>query len=77
MLDLEGVGTIDATAVASLDGLVDDVREEGVEVIAVARANPLALDRLRRAKLLQPEGPITVFHTINSAVRAFREGSVP
>jgi sulfate permease, SulP family len=77
VLDLEGVGTIDATAVASLDGLVDDVRQEGVEVVAVARANPLALDRLRRAGLLQPQGPITVFHTINSAVRAFREGSAP
>jgi hypothetical protein len=43
-----------------------------VEVIAVARANHLALDRLARAELLQPEGPITVFPTINGAVRAFR-----
>jgi MFS superfamily sulfate permease-like transporter len=72
VLDMEGVGSIDATAVASLRGLIDDVRREGVEVIAVARANHLALDRLARAELLQPEGPITVFPTINGAVRAFR-----
>ncbi len=48
VLDMEGVGSIDGTAVASLRGLVDDVGQEGVEVIAVARANPRALDRLGR-----------------------------
>jgi high affinity sulfate transporter 1 len=73
VLDLEGVGSIDATAVAALVGLLDDVRREGVEVVAAARANDLALDRLRRAGLLEPDGPIRAFHTINSAVRAFRE----
>ena len=56
VLDMEGVGSIDGTAVASLRRLVDDVGREGVEVIAVARANPLALDRLGRAGLLQPDG---------------------
>ena len=40
--------------------------------IAVSRANHLALDRLARAGLLQPDGPIMVFATINGAVRAFR-----
>ena len=53
VLDMEGVGSIDGTAVASLRGLVDDVGREGVEVIAVARANPRALDRLGRAGLLR------------------------
>ena len=72
VLDMEGVGSIDATAVASLRKLIDDVRREGVEVIAVSRANDLALDRLRRAGLLQPDGPILAFATINGAVRAFR-----
>jgi MFS superfamily sulfate permease-like transporter len=75
VLDMEGVGSIDATAVAALRGLIDDVRREGVDVIAVARANHLALDRLDRGGLLQPDGPITVFPTINGAVRAFRQGS--
>ncbi len=73
VLDMEGVGSIDGTAVASLRGLVDDVGQEGVEVVAVARANPRALDRLGRAGLLHPDGPIVVYATISGAVRAFRE----
>ncbi len=75
VLDMEGVGSIDGTAVASLRRLVDDVGQEGVEVVAVARANPLALDRLGRARLLAPDGPIVVYATISGAVRAFREGA--
>jgi high affinity sulfate transporter 1 len=75
VLDMEGVGSIDATAVASLRRLVDDARRDGVEVIAVSRANRLALDRLGRAGLLQPVGPIMVFATINGAVRSFRESA--
>jgi len=75
VLDMEGVGSIDGTAVASLRGLVDDVGREGVEVIAVARANPRALDRLGRAGLLDPGGPIVVYATISGAVRAFRESN--
>ncbi len=71
VLDLEGVGSIDATAVAALRGLVDDVQRELVEVIAVARANDRALERLRRAGLLEPAGPLRVFPTINAAVSGF------
>jgi MFS superfamily sulfate permease-like transporter len=71
VLDLEGVGSIDATAIASLRGLIDDVHREQVQVIAVARANDHALERLRRAALLHPEGPLRSFATINGAVRAF------
>jgi high affinity sulfate transporter 1 len=73
VLDMEGVGSVDATAVAALRGLVDDVAREGVEVVALARANHVALDRLRRAALLAPEGPFREFPTINAAVRAFRQ----
>jgi high affinity sulfate transporter 1 len=72
VLDLEGIGSIDATAVVALRRLVDDVHREGVEVIAVARANHLTLDRLGRAGLLQPEGSLLVVPTINAAVRGFR-----
>ena len=71
MLDLEGVGSIDATAVAALRGLVDDVQPELVEVIAVARANDRALERFSRAGLLEPAGPLRVFPTINAAVSGF------
>ena len=46
VLDFEGIGSIDATAVAALRRLVDDVQRSGVEVIALARANHLTLDRL-------------------------------
>ena len=76
VLDMEGVGSIDATAVAALRRLVEDVRREGVEVIAVSRANHVALDRLNRGQLLEPTGTITVFPTINAAVRAFRQGNL-
>ena len=72
VLDMEGVGSIDSTAVASLRRLVVDVGREGVEVIAVARANPRALDILGRGDLLEPDGPFVVYATISAAVRAFR-----
>lgn len=73
VLDFEGIGSIDATAVAALRRLVTDVHREGVEVIALARANHDALDRLGRAGLLQPTGTLVVVPTINAAVRGFRE----
>ena len=73
VLDFEGIGSIDATAVAALRRLVDDVQRSGVEVIALARANHVTLDRLGRAELLQPEGSLLVVPTINAAVRGFRE----
>lgn len=77
VLDLEGVGSIDSTAITSLEGLIGDVRREGVEVVAVARANHHALDRLRRAALLEPDGPLVAFATIDSAVGAFRRRPAP
>ena len=77
VLDMEGVGSIDSTAVTSLHGLVGDVRREGVEVLAIARANHHALHRLQRADLLAPEGPLVVYATIGGAVRAFRERGAP
>jgi SulP family sulfate permease len=71
VLDMEGVGSIDATAVAALRRLIDEAGREQVEVVAIARANDHALDRLQRAGLLQPEGPLHVYATINAAVRGF------
>jgi len=73
VLDFEGIGSIDATAVAALRRLVTDVHREGVEVIVLARANHDALDRLGRAGLLQPTGTLVVVPTINAAVRGSRE----
>ncbi|HSP29865.1 MAG TPA: SulP family inorganic anion transporter, partial [Ilumatobacteraceae bacterium] len=73
VLDFEGVGSVDTTATEVLAGLLDDLQRHGVEVVGLSRANTHSLDRLRRAGLLEPTGPIRVFPTINGAVRAFRD----
>jgi high affinity sulfate transporter 1 len=72
VLDFEGIGSLDATALDTLAGLVDRVAELQVETVAVARANDIVLTRLRDADLLEPPGPLRSFPTINSAVRAYR-----
>jgi sulfate permease, SulP family len=71
VLDFEGIGHIDTTALDELADLVGVLDEQHVEVIAVARANARSLQRLDRARLLAPEGPLRTFATINSAVEAF------
>jgi high affinity sulfate transporter 1 len=73
VLDLEGVGSLDATALDGLAELVEGLAAEGVVQVAVARPNHDVHDRLRRAGLLEPEGVVRSFATINAAVRAFRE----
>ncbi|GAA1182301.1 SulP family inorganic anion transporter [Ornithinimicrobium humiphilum] len=72
VLDLEGVGDLDATALDELGDLVEALRTEGLQRVAVARGNAKVLDRLRRVGLLAPEGPLHPYATINAAVRAFR-----
>lgn len=72
VLDFEGVGSVDTTATDVLAALVGDLHRDGVEVVCLSRANTHSLDRLRRAGLLEPVGPLRVFPTINGAVRAFR-----
>jgi MFS superfamily sulfate permease-like transporter len=73
VLDFEGVGSLDTTALDGLAELVEGLRNTGVAQVAVARPNHDVLARLRRSGLLEPEGPLRSFATINSAVRAFRE----
>ncbi len=73
VLDFGSIGALDATALDVLAELVASVRELGVQVIAIARANDTVLDRLRRADLLAPDGALLVFPTINGAVRACRD----
>lgn len=73
VLDFEGVGALDATALDGLSELLDQLTDRGVSVVAIARANDAVLDRLTRAELSEPGGPLRTFPTINSAVRAFRE----
>lgn len=73
VLDFEGVGAIDATATDVLGEELQRLPGLGVHVVAIARANDAVLDRLRRAGLVEPDGPLRVFPTINSAVRAYRQ----
>ena len=71
VLYLVGVGEAHTTAVDMLAELLDEQRDAG-RVVAIARANDPVLRRLDRAHLLQPEGPLIAYPTINAAVRAFR-----
>ena len=72
VLDFEGVGALDATALDVLGELVRHLLDGGVRVVGVARTNDLVLTRLERAALVEPAGPLRVFPTINSGVRAYR-----
>jgi len=71
VMDCEGIGSLDASAIEMLVDLFPRLHASGVQVVAVARANDRVMDRLRRANLLEPTGPARLYPTINSAVRAF------
>jgi SulP family sulfate permease len=68
VLDFEGVGEIDATAIEMLEDLIAEHERAGL-VIAIARANPRAIERLERSGLCRERR----YPTINSAVKAFNE----
>jgi high affinity sulfate transporter 1 len=74
VLDFEGIGDVDASALEMLEELVEELGRDGVE-LAVARANVVAGARLEAYGLLQPEGPVHRHATILGAVRA--TGLVP
>ena len=76
VLDFEGVGAVDATALEALYDLLQRLPQSGVQVVALARANDVVLDRLQRAGMVEPAGPLQVFPTINGAVRAYRQRSL-
>lgn len=73
VMDCEGIGALDSSAVDTLTELFNGLRADGVQVIAVARANEPVLHRLQRAGLVEPAGDVRSFATINAAVKAFRE----
>jgi sulfate permease, SulP family len=77
VLDFEGIGDIDASALDALTELIGLLDEQHVEVVAVARANERTSERLTRARLLSPDGPLCAFGTINAAVSAFEHRSPP
>jgi MFS superfamily sulfate permease-like transporter len=73
VLDFEGIGALDATALETLSELLEQLTALGIELVAIARANDAVVSRLRRAELLEPSGPVRSYPTINSAVRAYRQ----
>jgi len=73
VLDFEGVGTLDATALDTLSELLERLARMRIGLVAVARANDDVVSRLRRADLLEPTGPLRNYATINAAVRAYRQ----
>jgi high affinity sulfate transporter 1 len=76
VVDFEGIGSVDATAVEALCELVDELHEQGV-VVGTARANDIVLGQLERGGVLARIGGENVHATINRAVRAFRERGQP
>lgn len=70
VLDLEGVGSVDTTAVDQLDDLLDELEALDI-VVSIARANERVLGVLERAGLLDRIGGEHVFPTINAAVLDF------
>lgn len=70
-LRLRRRGSIDTTAMDMLRELSEALPSGTLETIALARANRTTRDVLGRAGLIEPDGPLRTFATINAAVRAF------
>ncbi len=73
IIDAEGIGALDASAIDMLGELLARLLSTGLTVIGIARANDLVIERLERAGLLEPDGRLRNFATITAAVRAFNE----
>jgi high affinity sulfate transporter 1 len=71
VLDFEGIGSIDTTAVDHLDELFTDMKRQGI-TLSVARANEKVTAVLVRSGLTDRLGPDRIFPTINAAVADFR-----
>lgn len=67
VLDMEGIGSVDTTAVDHLDELLTDLETKGI-VVSVARTNAKVLALLTRAGITDRLGSDRVFPTINAAV---------
>jgi SulP family sulfate permease len=76
VLDMEGIGSVDTTAVDHLADLVIELESSGI-VVSLARANSQVLGLLTRAGLIKSLGPGRVFPTINAAVLDHRRRTGP
>ncbi len=72
VLDLEGIGSIDTTAVDHLAELIQELQRDEV-VVSLARGNRRVLDLLTRSGLMDDLGGDRVFPTINAAVEEHRK----
>jgi MFS superfamily sulfate permease-like transporter len=73
VLDFEGVGYVDSTALLSLADLVSDLATaHDISVVGLARANDVVVGKLTTVGLMAPDGPLREFPTINAAVAAFQ-----
>lgn len=73
IIDAEGIGALDASAIDMLGDLLARMTSEGLAVIGIARANDRVIERLRKAGLLEPEGRLRSYATINASVKAFHQ----
>ena len=71
VLDMEGIGSVDTTAVDHLEELIVELEADGI-VVSLARANTKVLGLLTRAGLVDRLGTDRVFPTINAAVEDHR-----
>jgi SulP family sulfate permease len=69
ILDLEGVGEVDATALEGLRELVLELKAAG-QLVACARGNPRVIAALERGQILS--AGVLPFPTIHAAVECFR-----
>jgi SulP family sulfate permease len=76
VIDFEGIGSVDATAVEGLCELIDELHDERV-VVGTARASHIVVGQLRRGGVIERIGEDNVHATINRAVHAFREAEQP
>ena len=72
VLDFEGIGGLDASALDGLADLLEQLEATGIAQVAVARANEDVVRRLNGVGLLAPVGPVRNYATINAAVRDYR-----
>lgn len=67
VLDMEGIGMVDTTAVDHLSDLIDELENRGM-VVGFARANREVLELFANAGLIDRLGSDRMFPTINAAV---------
>ncbi len=71
ILDFEGIGSVDTTAIDHLEELLAELTDEGIS-LSVARANEKVAAALHRAGLTDKIGRHRMFPTINAAVAHYR-----